>query len=127
VAKKTISNRPYMNGAEARLCKLQERLEIVERNLGKASQDLKFVERGLDELKLVKRDLEGAIEDVRQIRTPAQPENWRLLAANDIEFMKEFFLRVEEPLLILALQDLGGPILAKIMRAIDRSRGQGQG
>lgn len=118
-----MTDRPLMNGADGRLERLEERIGEIALNFQRAEAELNpaRIERGLQALREVNRELGELIGNVRDARTLAHSQNWRLRMQYDSRFYAEFLRLAEETVLVLAIREAEAGVVAKLLKALEKA------
>jgi hypothetical protein len=106
--------KPVMNGASDQLQRLREQAEAVSRELIEAAQDLAFTHRGLAEVAAAHVGVIRLIEEVRGVQMLSNPQNWRILAAQDEAFTYEFLRNVDDAVFRAAFKALSPEIRQRL-------------
>lgn len=118
-----MTDKPVMDNADNRLSKLEDKLASVIMSFQTAETNLnpKKIATGLEALAEVREELRTMMGNIIDLRTLAQPANWRLRMQYDTPLYCEFLKLADERILALAIKDCDKLIVEKILTAIGKA------
>jgi len=111
-----------MNGADARLAKLQGRVEDMMVSLDRILTDLQPAQVAMDRLRSFQDEHAMMLNELLNARTLTHPQGWRLMRNYDLPQLTEVLRDTDLPMLVLAIQDGGQPVIDKLISAIHKAR-----
>lgn len=112
----------YMNGAENRLVKLQERIEEIEDCLD--GVNLIPIKEALDKIVKVREEVTILASEVRDARMLAMPPNWIFLMKYDTGFYEKFLGEMDIHFFRLALEKADEKTVKKLSWVIEEVSGK---